>query len=153
MPLRTDTKRRTAMEIVFAEERARGCVAELPGSWAKEKEHGCDILSTPPGADRPHPVEVKAWGEPLLTAKGRFAYDQDIRASQLAAAQLSDMYRLEIVGNLDAYLAGAGPYERLTLSAHEIRERAVPRLFDLRLDGLQEQIRTVDPPPATSDQP
>jgi hypothetical protein len=144
MPLHTDTKRRAAMEIVLAEERARGCKAELPGSWAKEKEHGCDILSTPPGSDGPHPVEVKAWGEPLLTAKGRFAYDQDIRASQFAAAQLSDDYRLEIVGNLDAYLAGTGPYERLTLSAGEIRERAVPRLYDVHLEGLQERIRTVD---------
>lgn len=59
-------------------------------------------------------------------------------------AAFSDDYRLEIVGNLDAYLAGTGPYERLTLSAGEIRERAVPRLYDVRLEGLQERIRTVD---------
>jgi hypothetical protein len=143
MALHTDTKRRAAMEIVLAEERDRGCVTELPGSSVKEKEHGCDILSTPPGAEVPHPVEVKAWGEPLLTSKGRFNYDQDIRASQFAAANLSDEYRLEIVANLDAYLAGAGPYERLTLGAFEIRERAAPRLYDVSLDGLRERIRTI----------
>jgi hypothetical protein len=105
----------------------------LPGSWSKEKEYGCDILSTPPGAAAPHPIEVKAWGEPFLTAKGRFTYDQDIRASQFTAAQHSDHYRLEIVANLEACLAGNSHYERLTITAHEIRERAVPRL----LHGLE----------------
>lgn len=41
----------------------------------------------------------------------------------------------EIVANLIAYLAGAGPYERLTLTADEICERAIPRLYDVSCPG------------------
>lgn len=74
------------MEIVTAEEAARGWNAVWVGSWAKERELGCDLLSTPPGGGEPFRIEVKGWGEPLLTSKGTFTYGQDVRASQLHAA-------------------------------------------------------------------
>jgi hypothetical protein len=55
----------------------------------------------------------------------------------LSLAEIAELWE-QVVGRR------TGPYERLTLSAGEIRERAVPRLYDVRLEGLQERIRTVD---------
>jgi hypothetical protein len=52
----------------------------------------------------------------------------------------NDDYRIEIVANLTAYLAGEGPYERLTLTAAEIRARAEPRLYDVPLGGKEDEI-------------
>jgi hypothetical protein len=142
VPLKTDEKRRTAMVIVIAEEQARGWNALPAGSWSKEKELGCDLLSTPPDGSSPDPVEVKAWGESFLDGKGRWRYSgQDIRVSQLSAVFLNSRYRLEIVANVDAYLAGEGKYERLTLSAGQIIDRVIPLLYDVPLAGLEQQVR------------
>jgi hypothetical protein len=137
VPLPTQKKQLAAMEIVVAEEGARGWEAVWVGSWAKEKELGCDLLSTPPDGSEPFRVEVKGWGEPLFTQQGRFRYGQDIRVSQLNAALAHERYRIEIVANLDAYLRGEGSADRLTLYRHEILERVIPRLYDIPLDGLE----------------
>jgi hypothetical protein len=143
--LPTETKRKAAMDIVLAEEETRGAEVVLPGSWAKEKESGCDLLSTPPGAAEPDHVEVKGWGEPFLSSSGKFLYaGQDIRASQFEAAKKHANYRIEIVANLDAYLRGEGPYQRLTLKAEAIVARAVPRLYDVLLEGLEPDVRTIN---------
>lgn len=40
------------MDIVVAEERAAGWTPQVLGAAALEKDHGCDILSTPVGAGR-----------------------------------------------------------------------------------------------------
>lgn len=142
------------MEIVITEEHARGWSAVWVGSWAKEKELGCDLLSTPPDGGPPHPVEVKAWGEPFLDPKGRWNYQgQDIRTSQFSAALLDDRYRVEIVANVDAHLAGSGEYERLSLSAVEVVKRAVPRLYDVPLAGLEGRIRVGAREPPRPDVP
>jgi hypothetical protein len=133
--------RRAAVEIVLREESDRGWQAQALGASGTEKEHGCDILSTPPEGGDPHPVEVKGWGEPFLSLNGVFRYTQDIRESQFQAAQRNADYRLEVVANLTEYLAGIGAYERLTLTADHIRERAVPRLYDVSLAGLKGEIR------------
>lgn len=130
------------MEIVLAEERERGWQPAVIGGWAKEKEHGCDILSTPPGETQPHPVEVKGWGEPMLSPRRKFTYGQDIRTSQLAAAKLNPNYRIEIVANLDAHLRGEGGYQRLTLTAEQISTRATPRLYGIPLDGFISEVRS-----------
>ena len=110
---------------------------------------GCDLLSVPPQGGDPHPVEVKGWGEAFLSGtSGRFAYHQDIRASQMEAAQRDTNHRVEIVANLTAYMAGAGPYERLTLTAKEVLARAIPRLYDVPLTGLEDRIRRVNEHPS-----
>lgn len=138
------------MDIVLAEELAAGWSPRVLGAAALEKHHGCDILSTPPGGGEPHPVEVKGWGEPFVSGRGRFGYDQDIRASQMAAAQRDPNFRIEMVANLTAYLAGSGPYERLTLSSDEIIRRAIPRLYDVPLTGKEREIVRRDAPPGLS---
>ncbi|HEU0250933.1 MAG TPA: hypothetical protein VFR48_09435 [Solirubrobacteraceae bacterium] len=132
--------RNAAMEIVIAEERANGWAPHVIGVAALEKHHGCDILSTPPDGGDPHPVEVKGWGEPFLRPSGQFVYPQDLRASQMTAAQCDPRYRIELVANLTHYLAGTGPYERLTLCAEEI-SHATPRLWQVDLAGKQAEIR------------
>jgi hypothetical protein len=151
MPLATEVKRKAAVEIVLVEEREKGWSAEPIKTWVGEKKFGCDILSTPPDGGEPQRVEVKGWGEPMLTPTGTFTYGQDIRASQFEAAKMAPNYRIEIVANLDAYLAGRGGYQRLTLKAEEIRTRAIPRLYDIPLDGLEGQVVEVDRPLAVAD--
>jgi hypothetical protein len=148
VPLATETKRRAAMAIVTAEEQARGHRVELPGSWANERLYGCDLLSYPPDSGEPERVEVKGWGEPILTSTGRFTYGQDIRASQVAAVLGDAPFRLEIVANLDAHLNGGADYQRLTLSSSEIRSRLMPRLYEIPLAGLEDRVR-VGPPGVT----
>ncbi len=134
--------RAEAVRIVLEEERARGWTPTEIGVATEEKRLGCDVMSVPPGGVNPHPVEVKGWGEPFLGASSdRFIYHQDIRASQMEAARRNPNYRLEMVANLTAYLAGGGGYERLTLTAAEVCERAIPRLYDVPLAGLEERIR------------
>lgn len=137
------------MEIVVAEELAAGHQPHVLGAAVLEKEHGCDIIVTPAEGSEPTPVEVKGWGEPFFFASGLWRYDQDIRASQMKAAKRNPDYRVEIVANLTAYLAGDGPYERLTLTAGEICERAKPRLHDVPLTGKEDEIvrRTAPPIP------
>ena len=137
------------MTIVLAEEHAAGWTPLELRIATLEKQYGCDILSTPPGGGDPHPVEVKGWGEPFLAARGRFAYHQDMRESQMQAALRDANFRIEIVANLTDYLAGVGPYEPLTLTATEIRERAVPRLYDVPLFGKEADIVRRSTPPST----
>jgi hypothetical protein len=138
------------MEIVLAEEMAAGWTPRVLGAAALEKQHGCDILSVPPAGGDPHPVEVKGWGDPFIASRRRFGYDQDIRASQMEAPERDPNFRIEIVANLTAYLAGVGPYERLTLTASEIIERAVPRLYDVPLSGKEHEIVRRHAPPGSS---
>lgn len=142
--LKTEIKRRAAMAIVLAEEAAQGRIAKALASWAGEKMFGCDILSSTSSDEEPERVEVKGWGEPLLTAGGKFTYPQDIRASQFDAACVTSHYRIEIVANLDAYLLGSGGVQRLTLSAEYIRAHAVPRLYDVPLESLKGEVRVVE---------
>ena len=122
-------------------EAARGWSPSEVRVATEEKRLGCDVLSLPPAGGDPHPVEVKGWGEPFLSVSGRFNYAQDIRASQMEAAQPDPNFRVEIVANLTAYPTRTGPYARLTLTAAEICDRAIPRLFDIPLEGLTERIR------------
>jgi len=137
--------RAEAVRIVLAEEIARGWKPTEIGVAAEEKRLGCDVLSVPPEGGEAHPVEVKGWGEPFLSlSSGRFIDFQDIRSSQMEAARRDRNYRVEIVANLTAYLAGTGPYERLTLTAAEVCERAIPRLYDVPLTGMEERIRRVE---------
>ena len=135
------------MEIILAEERAAGWVPRVLGAAKLEKQHGCDILSAPPDGGAQHPVEVKGWGEPFTTVSGRFGYHQDMRASQMEAAQRDPNFRIEMVANLTAYLAGTGPYERLSLTAAEILERAIPRLYDVPLAGKEGEVVRRNAPP------
>jgi hypothetical protein len=121
-------------------------VPQVLGAAALEKEHGCDILSTPPEGGDPHPVEVKGWGEPLRRPSGKFNYPQDLRASQMRAARRNANFRIEIVANLTAHHMHGDEYERLTLTAEEVR-RATPRLWEVRLEGRESQItRHLQPP-------
>jgi hypothetical protein len=133
--------RRAAMEIVIADEHGNGWTPTVIGVAALEKQHGCDILSTPPEGGDPHPVEVKGWGKPFIGVRGRFLYTQDLRASQMTAAKNNPTnFRIEIVANLTRYLAGEAPYERLTLRADEITS-AEPRLWEVKLDAKRDEIR------------
>jgi hypothetical protein len=132
------------MTIVLAEERARGFEAAAVPSVRLEKEYGCDILSTPPSGREPHRVEVKGWGEPLLRARGGWSYDQDIRPSQYAAASTFPTYRLEIVANIEAWLAGIGELERLTLTAKHIVENAYISQYRVPLELLRGEVTIVD---------
>ncbi len=128
------------MDIVAAEERCNGWKPQVIGVAALEKQHGCDILSTPPKGGEPHPVEVKGWGDAFIGARGRFLYTQDLRDSQMQAAVRNPNFRIEIVANLKRYLAGEAPYERLTLRAAEIKS-AQPRLWEVKLDAKAGEIR------------
>jgi hypothetical protein len=64
--------------------------------------------------------------------------------SQYEAAMAHSNYRIEIVANLDAYLRGEGGYDRLTVTADYIRVHAVPRGYDVPLDGLRDQVGHVN---------
>jgi hypothetical protein len=70
-----------ATTIVCAEEVANGWPPGPPLSKSREREEGCDFLSTPPNGGEPHPVEVKGWGESLFLSDGRFRDRQDINRS------------------------------------------------------------------------
>jgi hypothetical protein len=73
-----------ATTIVCAEEVANGWTPGPPLSKSREREEGCDFLSTPPNGGEPHPIEVKGWGESLFLSDGRFRDRQDINAEQPA---------------------------------------------------------------------
>lgn len=145
MPRRDDLKtEQEATAIVRAEELARGWTPGPPLSKRNERMEGCDFLSSPPDGGEPHPVEVKGWGESLFTPDGRFRYQQDINAEQLARAARDPNWRLEIVANLTAARVGAGSVERLTVTASEVRNRAKPWKYRVNLDGLGDRVRTVE---------
>lgn len=129
------------MAVIVAEEEACGRRVELPGSWAKEKLLGCDLLAHSKDVEEAERVEVKGWGETMLSPRGRFTYGQDVRASQVQAVFSGVRYRLEIVGNLDAHLGLGEPYHRLTLDADDIKSRLIPRLYEVPLTGLEGRVR------------
>ncbi len=131
---------REAVEIIRQEELTRGWEPGAQLSQTQQRLDGCDFFSTPPDGGAPHPIEVKGWGEPLLTASGAFTYPADVNAQQFERAQRDPTWRLEIVGNLTAHRAGLGPYERLTLSSNEVVERARPWKYTVELEGLGERV-------------
>jgi hypothetical protein len=98
------------------------------------------LFSTPPDGGAPHPIEVKGWGEPLLTTDGSFTYPADINREQLDRAKHDANWRLEIVGNLSAVLAGTGQPQRLTLTASEVAGRARCWRYQVPLDGLAKRV-------------
>jgi hypothetical protein len=61
----------------------------------------------------------------------------------MAAAQQDDNFRVEIVANLAAHIADGEPYECLTLHADQVRS-ALPRLYEVVLDGMANEIRYGD---------
>jgi hypothetical protein len=133
---------RAAVKIVREAEITRGWRAEpLLGQRAQRIE-GCDFLSTPPDGGQAHRIEVKGWGEPLLATDGSFSYPADVTREQFEHAKANPTtWRLEIVGNLTAVLAGDGQPQRLTLYGSEVTERARCWRYQVRLDGLAKHIQ------------
>jgi hypothetical protein len=132
---------REAVLVVRAEEEARGWTPGPNLSKSEEARHGCDFFSYPPDGGAAHAVEVKGWGEPLTCRDDEFTYDADINAEQHARACRDPNWRLEIVGNLTAARAGAGEIERLTLTAADVVERALPWRYKVGLSGLADRNR------------
>jgi hypothetical protein len=136
---------REAVAIVRQEELDRGWTPEPLLSKTQERLEGCDFFSTPPDGGPAHPIEVKGWGEPLIKANGSFTYPADVNAQQFERAQRDPTWRLEIVANLTAFLAGLGPYQRLTLSGGEVVERATPWKYTVTLEGLSGRVKELAP--------
>lgn len=129
-----------AVEIVREAEIARGWEpGPLLGQHTQHQE-GCDLLSTPPDGGPAHRIEVKGWGEPLLTSDGSFTYPADVNREQFERAKSDPHWRLEIVGNLTAAQAETGQPQRLTLTGEEVVERAACWRYRVSLDGLAERI-------------
>ena len=129
-----------AIEIVRAAELARGWKAGPQLAQRAQRKAGCDLLSTPPDGGPPHPIEVKGWGVPLIAAEGSFSYPAEVNREQYDRAEHDPNWRLEIVGNLTAFLAGTGQPQRLTLTGAEVAERARPQLYRVCLDGLADRV-------------
>jgi hypothetical protein len=129
-----------AIEIIRAAEQARGWEVGPQLGQRAQRKAGCDLLSTPPGGGPPHPVEVKGWGAPLIAAEDSFSYPAEVNGEQYCRAKQDPNWRLEIVANLTAFLAGTGQPERLTLTGAEVVERAYPRLYRVTLDGLADRV-------------
>jgi hypothetical protein len=130
-----------AVEIVREAETARGWrPGPLLGQRAQRLE-GYDLLSVPPDGGPAHRIEVKGWGEPLLAGDGSFSYPADVTREQFEHAKTDPAtWRLEIVGNLTAVLAGEGQPQRLTLDGSEVVDRACCWRYQVRLDGLTERV-------------
>lgn len=111
-------------------------------SKADERRYGCDFRSTGSGGDE-HLIEIKGWGEPLLTAMGAFLYTTELRTAQWEASKLSN-WRLEIVANLTAAWENGDPPQRLTLTGADLEGRVAPMLWEVRLEGFQERIRDAE---------
>jgi hypothetical protein len=136
-----------ALQIVLAEERAKGWMPRPLGA-KEQKKHGCDIVSSPPDGGEPHHIEVKAMGRPFLTKTRKWSWpDIVVRESQLAACQgdRCDRFRFEIVANLDAHRDQGAPYERLTLTARNVIRNVTSRVQHLvKLDdSLKAEIRRI----------
>ena len=58
----------------------------------------------------------------------------------MATARTNPNFRIEIVANLTAHLTHNEQYERLTLTAAEIIDRAQPRIYEVPLDGKEQEI-------------
>lgn len=130
-----------AVEIVRDAEIARGWTPGPLLAQHAQHQEGCDLLSTPPDGGPPHRIEVKGWGESLLADNGAFTYPADVNREQFEHAKDDPNWRLEIVGNLAAVRAGAGPPERLTLTAGEVVRRAECWRYRIPLDGLAQQVQ------------
>ena len=130
-----------AVAIVRREYEQAGWSVGATLSKSEERRQGCDLLAEHADTGDRAVIEVKGWGEPLRRRDGTFSYPADINAQQHQRALNDDSWRLEIVANLSAARAGAGRAERLTLSAAEVRERAVPLKFAVPLKGLECRIR------------
>lgn len=133
--------RREAVRIVIQEERAAGRTPVEIASSHLEKKLGCDLISTEQDSGEKHFVEVKGWGVPFRSKSDKFNYFADMRASQIEAAGREPGFRLEIVANLTAYIAGEGAYERLTLSGEEVLARAKPQIYWIDLADFEGRIR------------
>lgn len=136
-----------ALQIVLAEERAKGWTPRPLGA-KEQKKHGCDIVSSPPDGGEPHHIEVKSLGRPFLTKTRKWSWpDIVVRESQLAACQgdRCDFFRVEIVANLDAHRYQGAPYERLTLTARNVIGNVRSRVQHLvKLDdSLKAEIRRI----------
>jgi hypothetical protein len=129
-----------AVEIVRKGEIARGWNPGPLLGQHQQHEEGCDLSSRPPDGGPAHRIEVKGWGEPLLMPDGSFTDLADVNHEQIDRARNDPAWRLEIVGNLTAVRAGTGAAQRLTLSAAEVRERAVGWRYRVPLDGLAERV-------------
>ena len=130
-----------AVKIVRDVEFARGWTPGPLLGQHDQHEEGCDLLSTPPDGGPSHRIEVKGWGEPLLTDNGVFNYPADVNREQYEHAKAAPNWRLEIVGNLAAVRAGTGQPERLTLTAGEVVKRAECWRYRIPLDGLAERVQ------------
>jgi hypothetical protein len=125
---------------VRAAEIARGWQLDAVLGQAAQRIEGCDFRSAPPDGSEAHRVEVKGWGAALLK-DGAFSFAAEINREQFQHAKTdSTTWRLEVVGNLTAVLAGKGQPQRLTLHGSEVVERACPQLYRVRLDGLAERV-------------
>lgn len=133
-----------AVAIVRGEYERAGWSVGPTLSKAEERRQGCDLLAEHADTGERAVIEVKGWGEPLRRLDGTFSYPADINAQQHQRALNDDLWRLEIVANLSAVRAGSGRAERLTLSAAEVRERALPLKLAVPLDGLEDRIRDAE---------
>jgi hypothetical protein len=129
-----------AVAIVRGEYERAGWSVGATLSKSEERRQGCDLLAEHANTGDRAVIEVKGWGEPLRRRDGTFSYPADINAQQHQRALNDDSWRLEIVANLSAARAGSGRAERLTLSAAEVRERAVPLKLAVPLKGLEHRI-------------
>lgn len=134
------------MSVVIESELAAGRDPQVLPSVAQERINGCDLLAHNRETGTVDRVEVKGWGSAFLSKSGKFTFDQELRASQVAAAKSDKGFRVEIVANLDNFMRGMATYERLTLTSAEIREpeRLKPQIYWISLDGLQSKIRQPD---------
>lgn len=131
---------REAVEIVRAEEFAKGWKPGPQLAQSAQAREGCDFLSAPPEGGPPLPVEVKGWGEPMFGAGGRPIDKADINTEQMERAKADPNWRLEIVANLTAARAGRGQPQRLTLTATQVVARARPWRYRVDLDGLADHV-------------
>lgn len=129
-----------AIEIVRAAEQARGWEVGPQLGQRAQRKAGCDLLSMPPDGGPRHPVEVKGWGAPLIAAEDSFSYPAEVNREQYDRAKHDPNWRLEIVANLTAFLAGTGQSQRLTLTGAEVTERAYPKLYRVCLDGFADRV-------------
>ena len=78
----------------------------------------------------------------MLRPDGSFTYPADVNAEQLERAKPDANWRLVIVANLDAVIAGIGDPAVLTLTAADVVERAIGWRYRVALDGLRSSIAT-----------
>lgn len=137
-----DTERE-AVEIVRAEEVAKGWTPGPQLGQRAQPLEGCDFLSIPPDGGSAHPIEVKGWGEPMVGPDGSILDRADMNVEQLERAKADPNWRLEIVANLAAARERRGRPQRLSLTAAEVVERARGWRYRVELDGLAQRVTEV----------